>query len=416
MSDEKKVIANKRAQELKDKIQDFLDAREKIVTGTKIAKELNKRQSEMIAYFNASEEEWNDWKWQVKNRISDPEDLSKFINLTDKEKKEVEEVGEKYRWSISPYYISLMDPDDPSCPIRMQSIPAAQETKDASGVGDPMSEEYTNPAGSITRRYPDRIIINVTNQCAMYCRHCQRKRNIGEVDQPTPDSVIEESLDYVRNHPEIRDVLLTGGDVFMLSDEKIDWLLTELGKIPHVEVKRLGSRTPVTVPQRITDSLCSILSKHMPVYLNTQFNHPKELTEPSKQATFKLAKAGVSMGNQAVLLNGINNDPHIMKTLCHELMMAMVRPYYIFHAKKVKGTTHFNTRVEDGLEIMEKLRGYTSGMAIPYYIINAPGGHGKTPLLPQYMISQGKDKVYIRTWENKVFEYPNDDPRHQEEV
>ncbi|ACB85340.1 glutamate 2,3-aminomutase [Natranaerobius thermophilus] len=410
MSKDARTISNKRAQELKDSIQDFLEAREHIVTGEKISDELARRRSLILELFNASEQDWSDWKWQLQNRISDVETLEKILNLTESERQEIEQVGKDYRWAVSPYYASLMDPDDPECPVRKQSIPSAQEVKDKAGVTDPMAEEFTNPAGNVTRRYPDRLIINVTNQCAMYCRHCQRKRNIGEVDKPTPKDVLEESIEYVKNHAEIRDVLLTGGDAFMLSDETLDWLLTELRKIPHVEIIRLGSRTPVTMPQRITQNLCDILTKHLPLYVNTQYNHPKELTAEAKKATFKLARAGVGLGNQAVLLNTINNDPHVMKTLCHELLKGMVRPYYIFHAKKVKGTTHFNTRVEDGLEILEKMRGYTSGMAIPSYIINAPDGHGKTPIVPEYMISQGRDKVYIRTWENRVFEYPNDAP------
>ncbi len=411
MSNDARTIANKRAQELKDKIQDFLDARENIVTGEKINNELARRRQMILKLFNASEQEWSDWKWQLKNRISDVETLEKILNLTEEERKEISEVGQQYRWAVSPYYLSLMDPDDPNCPVRKQAIPSGQEIKDISGVDDPMAEEITNPAGSITRRYPDRLIINITNQCAMYCRHCQRKRNIGEVDKPTPQHLLEESIEYIKNHSEIRDVLLTGGDAFMLSDETLDWILTELRAIPHVEIIRLGSRTLVTMPQRVTGNLCNILSKHLPVYVNTQYNHPKEITAESKKATLKLARSGVGLGNQAVLLNKVNNDPHVMKTLCHELLTAMVRPYYIFHAKKVKGTTHFMTRVEEGLEILEKMRGYTSGMAIPNYIINAPDGHGKTPMLPDYLISQGKDKIYIRTWEKKIFEYPNVAPK-----
>ena len=225
-----------------------------------------------------------------------------------------------------------------------------------------MAEEFTNPAPQITRRYPDRLIINVTNECAMYCRHCQRRRNIGEKDKPACDEKIQQALDYIRDNPEIRDVLVTGGDPFTLEDEKIEWILSELHSIPHVEVKRFGSATPVTMPQRITENLCNIFSKYLPVYLNSHFNHPKEVTAASREATFRLAKAGVALGNQAVLLKGINNDPHIMKKLNHNLLQIMVKPYYIFHAKPVKGTAHFIAKVEDGIEIMEHLRGYTSGL------------------------------------------------------
>ncbi|OWZ83428.1 glutamate 2,3-aminomutase [Natranaerobius trueperi] len=414
MNKDPKQIANKRAQELKDSIQDYLDVQENIVTGEKIKGELARRKERILELLNGDEQDWKDWKWQLQNRINDVNTLAKILNLSEEEKKEIEYVGENYRWAVSPYYASIMDPVDPECPIRKQSIPIAHEIKDEIGKSDPMAEEYTNPSGNITRRYPDRLIINVTNQCAMYCRHCQRKRNIGEVDKQTPRHLLEESIEYVKNHPEIRDVLLTGGDAFMLSDDTIDWLLTELDKIPHVEIKRMGSRTPVTLPQRITQNLCDILSRHLPVYVNTHFNHPKELTEEAKNATKKLAKAGVGIGNQSVLLNTINNDPHVMKKLCHELLTAMVRPYYIFHAKCVKGTSHFITRVEEGLEILEKMRGYTSGISIPTYIINAPDGHGKTPMLPEYLVSQGKDTIKIRTWENKIFEYPNIAPKQKE--
>lgn len=410
MSNESRKISLERAEELKENIQDYLDEKEKINTGLKMEDKINERIEKVKKLFNARDEEWNDWKWQVKNRISDTETLSKIINLDDKEKKDIEEVGQKYRWAASPYYAALMDPDDPNCPIKLRSIPSGKELIDKWGEADPMGEEYTNPAGAITRRYPDRLIINITNQCAMYCRHCQRRRNIGEVDKPTSQDELEESIEYIKNTPEIRDVLLTGGDAFMFSDEKLDWILTELRKIPHLEIIRLGTTTPVTIPMRVTDNLCNILSKHMPIYVNTHYIHPKEITAQTREATFKLAKAGVSIGNQAVLLNKINNDPYVMKVLCQELLKIMVRPYYIFQAKEVIGTSHFITKVEEGFEIMEHLRGYTSGLAIPTYIINAPGGHGKTPMLPEYLISQGKDKLTIRTWEKKAFDYPNHGP------
>ncbi len=319
-------------------------------------------------------------------------------------------MGSTYRWAISPYYASLMDEDNPRCPIRMQAVPSKYEIDDPYGVADPMAEEYTSPAPRITRRYADRLIINVTNQCAMFCRHCQRRRNIGEVDLPAKKEEIQAAIDYIRENPEIRDVLITGGDPLTLSDETIDWILSELDAIEHVEIKRIGSRTPVTMPMRITQELCDMLEKHHPLYLNTHFNHPKEVTPAALEACRRLAKAGIALGNQAVLLKGINNDPHVMKKLNHELLKIHVRPYYIFHAKSVKGTSHFVTTVQDGMEIMEYLRGYTSGLAIPWYIINAPEGHGKTPIVPNYLVSMGKDYVLIRNWEGKVFKYPNGYP------
>ncbi|AAM24434.1 lysine 2,3-aminomutase [Caldanaerobacter subterraneus subsp. tengcongensis MB4] len=408
--EEKRKIALQRAEELKKKIEPYLRASEKIETGFKLSEKFRENKEKIKNLFGATEEEWNDWRWQIRNRISDVETLKKIVNLSEEEIENIKRVSTRYRWAISPYYASLMDPDNPFCPIRMRAIPSIKELTDKYGVPDPMAEEYTSPAPLITRRYPDRLIINVTNQCGMFCRHCQRRRNIGEVDYPAKHEDIEAALEYIRNNPEIRDVLITGGDPLTLEDEKIDWILSELDKIPHVEIKRIGTAAPVTFPQRITDELCKILTKHLPLYINTQFNHPKEVTEEAKEACFKLARAGVALGNQAVLLKGINNDPHVMKKLNHELLRIMVKPYYIFHAKSVQGTTHFVTTVQDGLEIMEQLRGYTSGLAIPWYIINAPEGHGKTPIVPQYLLMVGKEYVLIRNWEGKVFEYPNGFP------
>jgi lysine 2,3-aminomutase len=249
----------------------------------------------------------------------------------------------------------------------------------------------------------------------MYCRHCQRRRNIGSNDHHTTRKSLEESIAYIKANPEIRDVLVTGGDALLLSDATLDWLLGELHAIESVDYVRLGSRVLVTMPQRITDKLVDILKKYPPLYINTQFNHPKELTTEAKEACDKLANAGIPLGNQAVLLNGLNADKYVMRLLNQELLKFRIRPYYIFHAKRVVGTTHFNTSVDEGIEIMEYLRGYTSGMAIPTYIINAPQGHGKTPVTPQYLISRGKDYIKIRTWEGKVFDYPNPPTRDLKE-
>ena len=332
--------------------------------------------------------------------------MSKIINLTDSEIDSIKKVEQKYRWGITPYYTSLIDDDDKFNPIKLQSIPTFLELDDR-GVLDPMSEEFTNPAGSITRRYPDRLIINVTNVCPSFCRHCQRRRNIGCIDEHKSKETLQESINYIKANTEIRDVLLTGGDALMLSDNTLDWLLNELFSINTVDYVRIGTRCPVTMPQRITDDLLKILKKYRPIYINTHFNHPLEITQDAKAACDKLANSGIPLGNQAVLLNGINNDKYIMRLLNQELLKCRVKPYYIFHAKNVIGTHHFNTSIDDGIEIMEYLRGYTSGMAIPTYIVNAPNGNGKTPLLPEYIISRGKNYVTIRTWEGKIFNYPN---------
>lgn len=404
---DKQKIGLERALELKERIIDYLAVKDKIPTGTTKKDIINENKERIKKIYNCTEEQWNDWKWQMNNRITKVETLSKIINLTEEEQKDIMVIGEKFRWALSPYYASLIDPNNPEDPIRKQAVPHALEECDQLGKDDPMGEEFTSPAPNITRRYPDRLIINVTNQCAMYCRHCQRRRNIGELDVNKTRRQLEPALEYIRKTTEIRDVLITGGDALMLSNKSLDWLLTELDNIKHVEIKRLGSRTLVTLPQRITPELCEILGRHHPLYINTQFNHPQEITEDVYKATDLLTRAGIPLGNQAVLLKGINNDPHVMKKLNHELLKVRIKPYYIFHAKAVTGTSHFITRVEDGIEIMEKLRGYTSGLAIPTYIINAPLGQGKTPILPEYQVSQSKDSITIRTWEGKTIKYPN---------
>lgn len=396
-----------RALELKMKALPYLKCKEHIPTGSTAAEETHANRDLILNHFDATPENWQDWRWQMKHRIKDAETLNQLLPLSPEQLEEIRAVGEVYRWAVSPYYLSLIDKSNPQDPIRMQSLPSILELKDFSGEEDPMGEAYTSPAPCITRRYPDRLIINVTNLCAMYCRHCQRRRNIGEIDVHETHLRLQSALDYVRSNPEIRDVLITGGDALLLSDPTLDWLLSELHQIPHVEIKRIGTRVPVTLPMRITDELCSILEKYPPIYINTQFNHPKEVTEEAKQAADKLVKAGVILGNQAVLLKGINNKPEIMKRLNQELLKIRVRPYYIFHAKNVKGTSHFIPKIQDGLEIMEKLRGYTSGLAIPTYIINAPGGGGKTPILPEYLVSLDDHEAVLRTWEGKIVHYPN---------
>ena len=405
----KRQIALKRAESLRDTIADYLKAKESIPRGMGAAEQekYERQKAKILAHLGATEENWNDYKWQLKNRIFDLDTLLQIIKLEDDEVQAVREVGEQFRWGISPYYLALIDEDNKYDPIKLQAIPTKAELL-VGGQADPMGEEYTNPAGSITRRYPDRVIINVTNQCAMYCRHCQRRRNIGSKDFHTTRKKLEESIAYIRSNPEIRDVLVTGGDALMLADSTLDWLLGELHAIPSVDYVRLGTRVLVTMPQRITDRLVEILKKYPPLFINTQFNHPKEITKEAKAACDKLVNAGIPLGNQAVLLNGINNDKYVMRLLNQELLKLRVRPYYIFHAKDVVGTKHFNTSVDDGIEIMEYLRGYTSGMAIPTYIINAPGGYGKTPIAPEYLISRGKRTVKIRTWEGRVFDYPNE--------
>lgn len=403
----KTMCALNRAEELKSKIEDYTKIKDTITIGLSdtIEAKIQEKKQKLLSLLKGTEADWNDWQWHIRNRIEDVDLLCQIVELDDSEITSIKKVQEKFRWGISPYYASLMD-DNKLNPVRLQSIPTILEL-DQHGSIDPMGEEFTNPAGAITRRYPDRLIINVTNLCSSFCRHCQRRRNIGTIDTHKAKEVLQESIDYIRNNPEIRDVLITGGDALMLSDDTLDWLLGEIYNIPTVDYIRLGTRTLVNLPQRITENLLNILKKYSPIYINTHFNHPLEITKEAKEACDKLSNIGIPLGNQAVLLNGINNDKFVMRLLNQQLLKCRVRPYYIFHAKSVVGTTHFNTSIDDGIEIMEYLRGYTSGMAIPTYIVNAPNGDGKTPILPQYIISRGKNYVKIRTWEGKIYDYPN---------
>jgi lysine 2,3-aminomutase len=355
--------------------------------------------------------DWHNYKWQLKNRIEDVETLGKIIQLDQEEVGHIHQTGEQYRWSISPYYASLMDAEDRDCPVRLQAIPSVKELLDTSEVKDPMIIKYNSPAPLISRLYPDRLIINVTNMCSMFCRHCLRRKDIGQRDIIYSRSMLTAAMNYIRENHEIRDVLLTGGDALSLSDDQLDWILTELDEIEHVEIKRLGSRMPCVLPQRITPELCRMLEKHDPVYLNTQYNHPKEITTDAQKAVDMLTRAGVVVRDQTVLMKGINNDPHVMKKLMHEMLRIKVAPYYIFNCKKVEGISHFRTSIQEGLNIMEHLRGYTSGMAVPTYIITAPEGRGKTPLAPQYFLNPNYNgDVLIRTWGGHVLQYEDEKP------
>lgn len=405
--EEKRKISLERSEELKDRIDDYLKARENIVFGRNIEAEFKEKREHILKVLKGDLDDWYDWHWQLKNRIDSVEILTKIYDLNKAKIADIREVEKRYRWAISPYFLALADWEDDNCPVRKQAIPALAELNDQDNLSDPMAEELTNPAGSITRRYPDRLIINLTNVCASFCRHCQRRRSIGQTDRHCSREKIKKSIDYIRENQEIRDVLLTGGDPLTLENKNLAEILSSLRAIEHVEIIRIGSRIPVTMPQRVTDKLVSLLKKFHPLYINVQVNHPKELTASAYSALAKLADAGIPLGNQAVLLKGINDDPYIMKALNQELLRARVKPYYIFHAKRVVGTGHFRTSIDAGIEIMEYLRGYTSGMAVPQFIVNAPKGLGKTPINPQYLISRGKDYVVLRTWEGKVIKYKN---------
>jgi len=394
-----------RAAELKRDVAGYLKVRDQIPCGmsAEVQTWVQARKERILEVLGGTEKDWNNWKWQLKNRIRDVSVLTEILGISSFESRRIAKVGKTYRWAVSPYYLSLIGDDYRNNPVYLQAIPDPRELL-PKGELDPMDEKGTSPAPLITRRYPDRLIINVTNQCAMFCRHCQRRRNIGEIDQHASREDIRAALHYVAANPEIRDVLITGGDALLLSDKTLDWILTELDKIPHVEIKRIGTRIPVTLPQRVTPELCEVIRNHPPIYVNTQFNHPLEITPEAKQACDMLVQAGAVLGNQAVLLRGINDCPDVMKKLNHELLRMRVRPYYIFHPKPVRGTSHRWVSIEKGLEIMEALRGHTSGLAVPTYIINAPGGLGKIPLMPQYLLKLESDKAVLRTWEGRIVE------------
>ncbi len=407
--DENRKIAQERAQQHVRLISDFLRVRDQIPTGTKAWDRITENKERILKALGGTEEDWRDYRWHLKHAIADTDTLSQIIDLSSQQVHDIDRTATRYRWQISPYYASLMDRRDRDCPIFKQAVPTIQEHLDAGTIEEPYAIAYNSPAPLVTRLYADRIIINVTNMCATFCRHCLRKKDIDLKDMVYPRQDVRAALDYVAECPEIRDVLITGGDALVLPDEELDWILTELEKIPHVEIKRLGSRMIVTLPQRITSHLCDMLVRHKPLYLNTQFNHPLEVTPESQAAVDRLITAGVLVGNQSVLLKGINNDKHIMKKLVHELLRIRVRPYYIFNCKKLEGIRHFRAPVADGLNIMENLRGYTSGLAVPTFIITAPEGKGKTPLAPTYLLNYNRNgKLLFRTWAGEVCEYEDE--------
>ncbi|MGD9345398.1 MAG: KamA family radical SAM protein [Candidatus Aminicenantes bacterium] len=409
VSEENREIAQKRARQHRDMITDYLEVKDKIPTGFNQWKKIQEQKTKILKQLGGTEDDWKDYKWHYQNAVNSTSTLKYIINLSDKEVDDIEKVATQYRWQISPYYLSLMDPEDRNCPVFMQSVPTIAEYLDKEEMRDPYAIVYNSPAPLITRLYPDRLIINVTNICAMFCRHCLRKKDIALNDMIYPREDIQAALAYIAECPEIRDVLITGGDALILSDETIDWIFTELENIPHVEIKRLGSRMLATLPQRVTKELCAMLKRHKPVFLNTQFNHPLEINPDSERAVDMLIEAGVQVGNQSVLLKGINSDKNVMKKLVQELLRIRVRPYYIFNCKKLQGIQHFRASIGDGLNIMENLRGYTSGLCVPTYIITAPEGKGKTPLFPTYLLNINRDgKLLFRTWAGQVCEYEDE--------
>lgn len=370
---------------------------------------------EIPLWKDVTEDQWNDWKWQAANRITKLDDLRKIIPLTPEEENGITECLKTLRMAITPYYATLMNEKDPNCPIRKQAIPLMKEiNKSDADMEDPLHEDADSPVPGLTHRYPDRVLLLITDMCAMYCRHCTRRRFAGQQDKGLPIDRIDAAIEYIKKHPEVRDVLLSGGDCLLVSDERLEYIISRLRAIDHVEIIRLGSRTPVVMPQRITPQLVEMLKKYHPIWLNTHYNHPKELTPEARKALERLANAGIPLGNQSVLLKGINDCVHIMRELVHGLVKNRVRPYYIYQCDLSMGIEHFRTPVAKGIEIIEGLRGHTSGYAVPTFVVDAPGGGGKIPVMPNYLISQSARKVILRNYEGVITTYT--EPKNYEEA
>jgi len=360
---------------------------------------------EIELWKNVEEEEWNDWRWQLRNRVMDLDTLKKVVNLTPFEEEGVRSSLRKLRMAITPYWITLIDKDNPDDPIRKQAIPTIKELEiKEEDIFDPLFEEVDSPVKGLTHRYPDRVLFLITDQCGMYCRHCTRRRFAGEKDKLRTKEELMAGIEYIKEHPEINDVLLSGGDALLVSDNILELIIKELRKIPHIDVIRIGTRAPSTLPMRITNELVEMLKKYHPIWLNTQFNHYKEITDESKKAILKLVDAGIPVGNQSVLLKGINDCPIIQKKLVNELVKIRVRPYYLYQCDLSQGISHFRTSVGKGIEIIENLRGHISGFKIPTYIVDTLGG-GKIPIFPDYLISMSDRKVILRNYEGGIFSY-----------
>ena len=360
---------------------------------------------------NITVELWNDYRWQIRNRIKTLEELKRYVRLLPEEVEGIKRTKGLYPLAITPYYLSLMDPEDPDDPIRLQAIPRAVEVDESiqsRGEPDPLREEGDIPG--LTHRYPDRVLMSVTTFCAVYCRHCMRKRIFSQGERVRTKEEIDRMISYIREHEEVKDVLISGGEPLSLGNEKIEYILRELRKIEHVEIIRFGTRLPVLAPQRFFDErLLDILEKHSPIWISTHFNHPKEITELSAKAVENLLRRGIPVNNQTVLLKGVNDDPEVMLELMRSLLRIKVKPQYLFHCDPVKGAIHFRTSVDKGLEIMRYLRGRISGMGIPTYAVDLPGGKGKVPLLPNYVLEREGDRFVFESFSGEAVEYVIDE-------
>ena len=350
---------------------------------------------------------WNDWKWQLKNRVTRLEDLESKIRLTPEERAGVLLSGHKLSLAVTPHFFNLIDPDDPNCPIRRQVIPRLEEgNRSPEELTDPCGEDSHMPVPGLVHRYPDRVLFLVTDRCASYCRYCTRSRVVSGAGDQHLQTDFEEAFRYLEKHPEVRDVLLSGGDALLFSDDKLRAILQRLRSIEHIEFLRIGTRVPIFLPQRVTDEFCRMLQEFHPLWMSVHVNHPRELTLEVRQALERLANHGVPLGNQSVLLKGVNDDLATMKTLVHKLLQCRVRPYYIYQCDLIQGSAHLRTSVAKGIEIIEGLRGHTTGYGVPQYVIDAPGGGGKVPINPDYILFHDREKIVIRNYEGKVFEYP----------
>ncbi len=379
-------------------------------------KEYRKVEWKNIPLFkNVTRKQWTDWRWQLQNVVRDVDTLARIIELDEDEKGRLNQCLQRFRMAITPYYAALMDRKYKLCSIRLQAVPNARELeKVAESLADPLGEEADSPVPGLTHRYPDRVLFLVTNVCSMYCRHCTRRRMVGSTDHHLSKENIKSGLRYIREHREVRDVLISGGDPCVLEDDQIEYVLRELRKIGHVEIIRIGTRVPVVLPYRITDSLVAMLRKYHPLYINTHFNHYGEITEDSKAACEKLADAGIPLGNQTVLLRDVNDCPRIIKKLVHELLMIRVKPYYLYQCDLAQGTAHFRTSIAKGVEIIENLRGHTTGMAVPTFAVDAPGGGGKIPVMPNYVVSTSDKRVVLRNYEGVITTYTQPEQPYSE--
>ncbi|NLY56110.1 MAG: KamA family radical SAM protein [Firmicutes bacterium] len=347
-------------------------------------------------------ENWDSWQWQLRQQIRTVEALRQYVAVSEEEAAGIREAAKEFGWGISPYYASLMDPEDPNCPLRRQAIPSLAELHDSVGLIDPLGEVNHSPVPGLIHLYPDRVAFTVSNRCAMYCRHCIRKRMVNRKEARYN---WRDGVEYIRRTPQIRDVLLTGGDPLLLPDHTLEQILKALREIEHVEIIRIGTRTVCTLPQRITPELVGMLEKYHPIWLNTQFNHPKELTPQAQVAIERLLRAGIPVGNQSVLLKGVNDNVDTMKALVQKLVRFRVRPYYLYQCDVLRGTEHFRTPIETGLNIINSLQGFTSGLAVPTFIVDSPAG--KIPLHPDRLVERGTDYIVIRSFEGKIVKLPN---------